>query len=126
MPETEGESLTVELTVLQELVVWFADSWGPEEGTWSVTLVASAPVVDSGSPDTGAPPRDTDAPDTDDTSPPETDDTGTSDQRVPPPGEQVDLSGCGCSSPGGLAPVLLPALLGMMGLTRRRRPHNRI
>ncbi|MCP4808353.1 MAG: phosphodiester glycosidase family protein [Proteobacteria bacterium] len=51
VPDTVGSSTRFEFSFLQESVAWFGNSWGPEDGTLYLTVVATEPVVDTGTKD---------------------------------------------------------------------------
>ena len=106
VPSTVGSETRWEFSFLQESVAWFGNSWGPEDGTFYLTVVATEPVVDTGQDPVDSP---ADSP------------VGTEDsdpglpQRDPAaeglPWERERITGCA---------VFVPWLLGIALLVRRR------
>ncbi len=119
MPATVGTTTRWEFTFVEEFVSWFGSSWGPEDGSFYITLVTTEPVDDTGG-ETGG-----------ETGAPETGDSGAVDSERPNPwaqdtGARGQVSeappGCGCST-RPLSPSLAGHAAGVLGLLllRRRR-----
>jgi len=105
---------------IEAKIGWSLDQGLQGVGFWALTYEDADPALWSMIDALANPPApdDTDRPDDTDTDSEPGTDTGT--DRDPPGIRGVDGRGCGCSSAGsGLG--ALPALLGLLGLARRRR-----
>jgi uncharacterized protein (TIGR03382 family) len=114
MPADVGSTTRWEFTFVEEFVSWFGSSWGPEDGTYYLTLVTTEPIDDTGetgetgSTETGdSEPQDS-APENQDN------DTGQRGQATDP-----DPQGCACSATPSLGSLWGVLVLGL--LVRRRR-----
>ncbi|MFT5584208.1 MAG: MYXO-CTERM domain-containing protein [Cognaticolwellia sp.] len=120
MPETVGSSTRWEFAFVEEFVRWFGSSWGPEDGTYYLTLVATEPIQDTGEKETG--PTETGDSEPQDSEPDDTQDGDTAQRgQVTDP----DPKDCTCSSTPGMGSLWGVLLLGLLVRRRRRDAQTR-